>query len=104
MLRISGAPAPVGSGQHPLLPQRSMAAAQFLQVNQGEDTRFVWSLPESSILPLPNQRFYVATVHEKSSSPKRTQDLCWRPYFLTRSAPSSALISCSMKLGRQEDR
>ena len=53
---------------------------QFPQVNEGEDTRFVWSLPESSILPLPDQRFYVATVHGKNSSPKRTQDLCWRPY------------------------
>jgi glycosyltransferase involved in cell wall biosynthesis/GT2 family glycosyltransferase len=52
----------------------------FPQVNEGEDTRFVWSLPESSILPLPNHNFYVATVHDKNSSPKRTQDLCWRSY------------------------
>src|SRR5208337_881665 len=53
---------------------------QFLLVNQGEDTRFVWSLPESSILSLPDYKFYVATVHEKNSSPKRTHDLYWRPH------------------------
>jgi len=52
---------------------------QFLQVNQGEDTRFVWSLPESSIVALTDHKFYVAAVHEKNSSPKRTQDACWRP-------------------------
>jgi glycosyltransferase involved in cell wall biosynthesis len=51
----------------------------FGNVNEGEDTRFVWSLPESSILPLPDHTFYVATVHERNSSPKKTSDIRWVP-------------------------
>jgi glycosyltransferase involved in cell wall biosynthesis/GT2 family glycosyltransferase len=50
---------------------------RFHQVNEGEDTRFVWSLPEASIVPLSDHKFYVATVHDRNSSPKRTQDRCW---------------------------
>jgi Methyltransferase domain/Glycosyl transferase family 2 len=52
---------------------------RFPHVNQGEDTRFVWSLPELSILPLPNNKFYVATVHQRNSSPKRTHEPWWQP-------------------------
>lgn len=52
---------------------------RFPQSNEGEDTQFLWSLPESLILPLSNHRFYVATVHEKNSSPKRTGEPWWRP-------------------------
>jgi glycosyltransferase involved in cell wall biosynthesis len=55
---------------------------QFPNVNEGEDTRFVWSLRESSILPLPNHTFYVAIVHEKNTSPKRTRDVRWLPRSL----------------------
>jgi glycosyltransferase involved in cell wall biosynthesis len=52
---------------------------KFPAIDQGEDTRFVWSLPESSILPLPDHTFYVATVHRRNTSPKRTQDMRWLP-------------------------
>lgn len=51
----------------------------FPDLNEGEDTRFVWSLPQSSVLPLDDCTFFVATVHEKNSSPKRTQDARWLP-------------------------
>jgi glycosyltransferase involved in cell wall biosynthesis/GT2 family glycosyltransferase len=52
---------------------------RFPDFNEGEDTRFVWGLPQSSILPLDDYTFFVATVHEKNSSPKRTQDARWTP-------------------------
>jgi len=52
---------------------------RFPHLNQGEDTRFVWSLPQTSILPLPNNKFYVATLHQRNSSPKRTQEPWWNP-------------------------
>jgi O-antigen biosynthesis protein len=51
----------------------------FSNLNEGEDTRFIWSVPQSSILPLPDHTFYVATVHEKNSSPKRTREPRWLP-------------------------
>jgi hypothetical protein len=51
---------------------------RFGNLSQGEDTLFVWSLPRAAILPLPNHGFYVATVHEKNSSPKRTHDRWWQ--------------------------
>jgi glycosyltransferase involved in cell wall biosynthesis len=50
----------------------------FPQVSEGEDTRFVWSLPESAIIPLLDHKFYVATVHDKNTSRKRTHDSCWQ--------------------------
>lgn len=55
---------------------------RFPDVTEGEDTRFVWSLPQSSILPLEDCSFYVATVHARNSSPKRTQDTRWLPRSL----------------------
>jgi glycosyltransferase involved in cell wall biosynthesis len=50
--------------------------SRFPHVSEGEDTRFVWSLPESSIIPLSDHEFYVATVHDRSTSRKRTHDSC----------------------------
>jgi len=51
----------------------------FPDVNVGEDARFIWSLPESSVLSLTDSTFYVATVHASNSSRKRTQDVYWQP-------------------------
>ena len=51
----------------------------FANISDGEDTRFIWDLPGAAILPLANQDFYVATLHSRNSSPKRTRDRWWRP-------------------------
>jgi hypothetical protein len=51
----------------------------FANVSDGEDTRFIWELSGATILPLDNHDFYVATVHRRNSSPKRTYDRWWRP-------------------------
>jgi O-antigen biosynthesis protein len=52
----------------------------FSPISEGEDTRFIWSLPDSCILPLSDHTFYVATVHRANSSPKRTRDVRWLPH------------------------
>ena len=51
---------------------------RFQEINEGEDTRFIWSVPPGAVLPLPDRRFYVATVHDANSSPKRTADSRWQ--------------------------
>jgi glycosyltransferase involved in cell wall biosynthesis len=51
----------------------------FPEIDEGEDTRFVWSLPATAIVALPDSRFYVATVHDANTSPKRTADPRWQP-------------------------
>ena len=33
---------------------------RFQEINEGEDTRFIWSVPPGAVLPLPDRRFYVA--------------------------------------------
>jgi glycosyltransferase involved in cell wall biosynthesis len=53
---------------------------RFPNIDAGEDTRFVWSLPESMILKLPNREFCLGIVHERNASPKRTQDQRWQSF------------------------
>jgi glycosyltransferase involved in cell wall biosynthesis len=52
----------------------------FPNIDEGENTRFIRSIPESCLLARSDSFFYVATVHEKNSSPKRTQDTRWFPH------------------------
>jgi glycosyltransferase involved in cell wall biosynthesis len=52
---------------------------RFPHIDAGEDTRFIWSVPESAILKLSNHEFCLGIVHDKNASPKRTQDRRWRP-------------------------
>jgi glycosyltransferase involved in cell wall biosynthesis len=52
---------------------------RFQEINEGEDTRFIWSIPPGAVLPLPNYLFYVATVHNANTSLKRTADSRWQP-------------------------
>jgi glycosyltransferase involved in cell wall biosynthesis len=52
----------------------------FPNISQGEDTRFIWSIPPESVLNLTDNDFYVATVHARNTSPKYTTDMCWRPF------------------------
>ena len=51
----------------------------FPDIRVGEDTRFVWSSRSSSVLPLEDDRFYVALIHPGSTSRKRTVGERWRP-------------------------
>ena len=51
---------------------------RFPDINEGEDTVFVWSLAEREVLRLPEPGFYVALVHPGNTSPKRTQYPGWR--------------------------
>jgi glycosyltransferase involved in cell wall biosynthesis len=50
----------------------------FPDVNDGEDTRFVWTLPASSLVAHPDHTFYVATVHAHNTSRKNTSDGRWQ--------------------------
>jgi glycosyltransferase involved in cell wall biosynthesis len=50
----------------------------FSDLDEGEDSRFVWSLPAGSVLSLPDSTFYVATVHPGNTSPKKVHDPRWR--------------------------
>jgi glycosyltransferase involved in cell wall biosynthesis len=47
---------------------------RFANVNEGEDTRFVWALRGVPLLALADPTFYVATVHRGNTSRKRTDD------------------------------
>ncbi len=46
-------------------------------MNEGSDTVFVWGLSDSNVRPLEKSDFYVAIVHPKNTSPKRTNDPAW---------------------------
>jgi hypothetical protein len=54
-------------------------AHRFADVDRGEDTRFVRAVPSERILPLPDQRFYVATMHVGSMTAKRIRPPRWQP-------------------------
>jgi glycosyltransferase involved in cell wall biosynthesis len=49
----------------------------FPEINEGEDTLFVWSLSERQMLPLRNPNFFVATIHAQNTSPKQTATPGW---------------------------
>ena len=52
---------------------------QFPDINEGEDTRFVWSLRGIPLLALPDSTFYVATIHPGNTSRKRTGERRYQP-------------------------
>jgi glycosyltransferase involved in cell wall biosynthesis len=52
----------------------------FLELNVGEDTRFVWSQAPKRLTALPDNTFYVAVIHDGNTSPKRTTDSRWQPF------------------------
>jgi len=59
--------------------KRLWEGRQFPDLNEGEDTRFVWTLNQAGLVALSDNRFYVALVHPGNSSRKRTGEACWRP-------------------------
>ncbi|HZT77429.1 MAG TPA: glycosyltransferase family A protein [Vicinamibacterales bacterium] len=54
-------------------------ARRFPDVNEGEDTRFVWGLRGVRVLALDDPGFYVASVHAGNTSRKRTEERRYRP-------------------------
>ena len=75
----------------------------FADVNEGEDTRFVWNLQNARLLALDDPTFYVATIHDGNTSRKRTSDRHYQPVsagfvqrLLDPTVPVEPLVSCIM--------
>jgi hypothetical protein len=51
----------------------------FPDLNEGDDTVFVWGLKDAHVLPLSNNRFLVAMIHSSNTSAKRTDGPAWHP-------------------------
>ena len=51
----------------------------FPDLNEGDDTVFVWGLNDAHIVALSNNRCLVAMIHSRNTSPKRTDGAAWRP-------------------------
>jgi glycosyltransferase involved in cell wall biosynthesis len=54
-------------------------AQRFPDINEGEDTRFVWGLRGVRLIALDDPTFYVASVHQGNTSRKRTEERRYRP-------------------------
>jgi glycosyltransferase involved in cell wall biosynthesis len=54
-------------------------AHRFAEIDEGEDTRFVWNLRGVPLLALADHGFYVATIHRGNTSRKRTQERRYHP-------------------------
>lgn len=52
----------------------------FANVQVGEDTRFLWSMPLDRAVTLADYRIYVALVHARNTSPKETGGQYWHPW------------------------
>jgi glycosyltransferase involved in cell wall biosynthesis len=52
----------------------------FPGVGIGEDTQFVWGNNSGKVLALQDNSFYVAIIHSRNSSPKRTSSASYQPY------------------------
>jgi glycosyltransferase involved in cell wall biosynthesis len=52
----------------------------FVDVDRGEDSRFLWSGGAKRVHTHANERFYVGIVHPGNTSPKRTSDSRWQPH------------------------
>jgi len=51
----------------------------FPSINEGGDTAFVYGLRDAKVYAHADHNFYVAMVHSKNTSPKRTSDSRWHP-------------------------
>jgi glycosyltransferase involved in cell wall biosynthesis len=54
-------------------------AVPFADVDNGEDTRFLWSGRRKKVLPLEDPGFYVARLHPGNTASKRDASGNWRP-------------------------
>jgi glycosyltransferase involved in cell wall biosynthesis len=83
-------------------------AHRFPDVNEGEDTRFVWGARGAKLMALDDPSFYVATVHPCNTSRKRTSERRYRPCppevvdrIMRRATPP--LVSCIMPTRDRRD-
>jgi len=53
---------------------------RFPAMNEGADTVYVWGLRNTKVVALCDSSFYIAIVHSKNTSRKRTGDPRWHPY------------------------
>ncbi|HEX8454324.1 MAG TPA: glycosyltransferase family 9 protein [Longimicrobium sp.] len=51
----------------------------FPQLNEGEDTRWVWALPAGAVAAIPDPGLYAALVHGGNTSRKRPGEARWHP-------------------------
>ena len=51
----------------------------FPQLNEGEDTRWVWALPAGAVAAIPDPGLYAALVHGGNTSRKRPGEARWQP-------------------------
>lgn len=49
----------------------------FERVSVGEDTRFIWAQPASTMLDMEDIRLYVATIHSANTSPRGLRGRRW---------------------------
>ncbi len=52
----------------------------FSNMQIGEDTRFLWSMPLDRAVTMTDYRIYVALVHAGNTSPKETAGTYWHPW------------------------
>lgn len=53
---------------------------RFLEINVGEDARFVWGVRGARMIVLPDSTFHVGIIHAGNVSPKRTGGAYWKPH------------------------
>lgn len=54
---------------------------KFRDITAGEDTQFVWSAPQFSMLSVPEFTFYVALIHSGNTCAKSLSGPCWSPWL-----------------------
>ena len=59
-------------------PHTLWRSQQFPPLSEGEDTRYLWSLTGTRIVPLSDPSFYVAMIHRSNTSRKRTSENRWQ--------------------------
>lgn len=52
----------------------------FAAIDVGEDGRFAAGSAAAKVVALPDERFYVAIIHPRNTSPKRCAGARWQPY------------------------
>lgn len=55
------------------------AANPLPDTSMGLDCRFLWNSRRKKIASLPDETYYVATIHPRNTSPKDTRGSSWRP-------------------------
>ena len=77
--RWTDARRPWVAGGTMLFRRRLWERKPFPELNEGEDTRYVWSLPPAAVLNVAAPELYAALVHPGNTSRKRTSGAHWHP-------------------------